>query len=118
MTKYCHNWSYPGSGGVNATVRKLPPRVFLISGDRAGPAIPSNPFGGPCYLGKLAIFGPSMREMLNQTIWRAGHSKRTKRAKTSLGSNCNDRVEFWSTPAQIMASFLTQVLWLLKLRLQ
>ncbi|XP_054373745.1 LOW QUALITY PROTEIN: uncharacterized protein LOC129046998 [Molothrus ater] len=47
-----------------------------------------------------------MREMLNQTIWRTGHSKRTKRAITSLGSNCNDHEELWGAPARIIASVL------------
>lgn len=44
--------------------------------------------------------------MLNQTIWRAGHSRRTKRAITGLGSNCHDHVELWGAPARISASFL------------
>lgn len=94
VTKYCHNWTYPGSADENATVRRLPPGVLLISGDRAWPALLSNPIGGPCYLGKLTMFDPRMCEMLDLTVWRAGHSKRTRRAMTSLGPDCDNHVEF------------------------
>lgn len=68
VTKYCHNWTYPGSAGANVTVQKLPPGVFLICEDRAWPAIPRNPFGGPCYLGKPTMFASSMCVMLSQSV--------------------------------------------------
>lgn len=52
------------------------------------------------------MFAASMHEILNQTIWRAGHSKRTKRAITTLRPDCDNRIEFWGAPARIIPSFL------------
>lgn len=103
VTKYCHNWTFPGSAGANATVQKLPPGFFLIWWNRAWPAILSNPFGGPCYLGKLTMFAPSMCKMLNQTVRRAEYSKKSKRVITSLGLDSDNHVGFWGAPAQITA---------------
>ncbi|NXK70478.1 ERB1 protein, partial [Sylvietta virens] len=83
----------------NGTPKVLPPNVFLICGDHAWQGIPSNVFGGPCYLGKLSLLAPSMRQWLNMTI--ADHVQRQKRS-LGLTPKCNDKVELTSVAARTL----------------
>lgn len=43
---------------ASASAKILLPGIFLICGDQAWPGIPSNAWGGPCYLGKISMFTP------------------------------------------------------------
>ena len=43
----------------------LPSGYFLICGDRAWGGIPVHPVGGPCYIGKLTLFTPRIRDFLS-----------------------------------------------------
>ncbi|NXD74548.1 ERB1 protein, partial [Eolophus roseicapillus] len=81
----------------NGTPKALPPDVFLICGDQAWQDIPSRPLGGPCYLGKLTLLAPSMRQLLN--ISRS----RNKRS-IGLALDCDDNVQLLSSTARTLLS--------------
>ncbi|KAF1436804.1 Endogenous retrovirus group PABLB member 1 Env polyprotein, partial [Pygoscelis papua] len=85
-------------GGVgiwnNGTPKALPPKIFLICGDRAWQGIPANAVGGPCYLGKLTLLAPG--ENCQQ--------KRRKRSSQGLSPACRDDV---TIPSQAEKVFLS-----------
>ncbi|NXM61062.1 ERB1 protein, partial [Illadopsis cleaveri] len=85
----------------NGTPKALPPNVFLICGDRAWQGIPSNVSGSPCYLGKLTLLAPSMRQWLDMTM--ADHVRRQKRS-LGLTPKGNDKVELMSVTARTLLS--------------
>lgn len=60
VTSYCLG-SSPSLPYRNTIPKALPPGYFLVCGDRAWPGIPSKPFRGPCYLGKLSLFAASKK---------------------------------------------------------
>ncbi|XP_058706928.1 uncharacterized protein LOC131585147 isoform X1 [Poecile atricapillus] len=75
--------------------KRLPSSIFLICGDRAWNGIPASPHGGPCYLGKLTLFHPSLHQLLNV----ANKMKTNRRSKRSLNElQCNDvrNPDFWN----------------------
>ncbi|XP_014809273.1 PREDICTED: uncharacterized protein LOC106894835 [Calidris pugnax] len=69
-------------GGV-----KLPQGYFLICGDRAWPGIPHRPVRGPCYIVKLTLFAPHIRDVMTRPY------NRSKRSLRQLNPNCNDKVK-------------------------
>ncbi|NXY40011.1 ERB1 protein, partial [Pomatorhinus ruficollis] len=88
----------------NGTPKALPPNVFLIFGDHAWQGIPLNVFGGLCYLGKLTLFAPSMRQWLDVTM--ANHVQKQKRS-LGLTPKCNDKVELVSVTARTLLAIFT-----------
>ncbi|NXE99981.1 ERB1 protein, partial [Menura novaehollandiae] len=82
------------------TPKHLPPGYFLICGDRAWQGLPRNPFGGPCYLGKLTMFAPSKH---NITTFRVRANSRFHRSLT-LGPHCNGNLTLWSTAGRVVGS--------------
>ena len=52
-------------GGIwnNGSAKRLPPGYFLICGDRAWGEIPAKAVGDLCYLGRLTLFTPSIRNL-------------------------------------------------------
>ncbi|XP_027487048.1 syncytin-A-like isoform X1 [Corapipo altera] len=85
---------------LNKSPRRLPPATFLVCGDRAWNGIPANPWGGPCWLGKLTLFSPQLRDLQNVTR----SPKRQKRSITIMDQNCNSHLLLWNSPIQILAS--------------
>ncbi|XP_064356210.1 uncharacterized protein LOC135324258 [Dromaius novaehollandiae] len=90
---------------VNETARALPDGMFLICRDRAWPGIPRRAVGGPCYLGSLTIFAPN----LTAVITMANQTSRRRRSLTSLGPECDDKVEIWGAASRIGASIIPQI---------
>ncbi|NXX37284.1 ERB1 protein, partial [Nicator chloris] len=86
------------------TPKALPPNVFLICGDSAWQGIPSDVSGGPCYLGKLTLLAPYMRQWLDMTM--AHHVQRQKRP-LGLTPKCNDKVELMSVTARTLLAIFT-----------
>ncbi|NWX94445.1 ERB1 protein, partial [Nothoprocta pentlandii] len=80
----------------NQTAKALPEGVFLICGDRAWHGIPKNAYGGPCYLGQLAMVAPSKAKLLNLK----NRSSRNKRA-VGLAPDCDDNVQLLSVSARV-----------------
>lgn len=83
-----------------ATPKLLPPGIFLIWGDQAWPGIPACPIGGPCTLGRLTTFAPSMHQLLNNTTQRV----RKKRTLETYGENCNSEVINWNVAERVLMS--------------
>ncbi|XP_050174848.1 uncharacterized protein LOC126641811 [Myiozetetes cayanensis] len=85
------------------TSRQLPSGYFLICGDRVWPGIPAKIVGGPCYIGKLTLFAPSMRHIMtihNQT-------RRAQRSLHDLKPDCNDNVNIGTLGGTVaLATFL------------
>ncbi|NXL30203.1 ERB1 protein, partial [Glaucidium brasilianum] len=105
---YCHKLGGdPGSEsdsngkGIwnNGSVKQLPPGYFLICGDRAWGGVPQYPAGGPCYLGRLTLFVPSIHQIQARNCSRP--------SLVGLGSDCQDDVELWSRTEIFFASLLT-----------
>ncbi|XP_040434713.1 uncharacterized protein LOC121080628 [Falco naumanni] len=97
------NWGELKPGGLHVNVSggyQLPPGVFLICGDRAWPGIPLNPVGGPCYLGRLTLFAPLMKDLLKMTP----QFHRSRRALHTFDETCNDRVDLQSVTTNVLAS--------------
>lgn len=88
----------------NGTAKALPPGYFLICGNRAWAGIPTRPVGGPCYLGRLTMFTPTIHDM--QEFSSNSLKKRPKRSVSWFDKNCKDTVEIWGPTLQIIASFL------------
>ncbi|NXR75954.1 ERB1 protein, partial [Pycnonotus jocosus] len=88
----------------NGTPMALPPNVFLICGDCAWQGIPSNVFGGPCFLGKLTLLAPSMRQWLDMTM--ADHVQRQKRL-LGLTPKCNDKVKLMNVTGRTLLGLFT-----------
>ncbi|XP_050168555.1 uncharacterized protein LOC126638605 [Myiozetetes cayanensis] len=80
---------------------RFPLGYFLICGDRAWPGIPENPWGGPCYVGKLTMFTPTYRNLITNA-YNCTHFKRTIHG---IGPDCNSRVEISSIGAAVTMSF-------------
>lgn len=80
---------------------RLPKGYFLICGDRAWPGIPFKPVGGPCYIGRLTLFAPHMRDMLNRSL---SNSTRSKRSLRQLQPDCDDHVNLGSLGSTIALS--------------
>ncbi|XP_055556194.1 uncharacterized protein LOC130141948 [Falco biarmicus] len=96
-------WGELKTGGFHIDVSggyQCPPGVFLICGDRAWPGIPLYPVGGPCYLGRLTLFAPHMKDLLKM----AQQSHRSRRAPRTFDETCNDRVDLQSVTANVLAS--------------
>ncbi|NXE58224.1 ENR1 protein, partial [Casuarius casuarius] len=91
---------------VNETAKALPDGMFLICGDRAWPGIPKRAIGGPCYLGSLTIFAPNQTAVTKMV---ANQTSRRRRSLTSLGPECDDKVEIWGAAARIGASIIPQI---------
>ncbi|NXA55400.1 ENV1 protein, partial [Nothocercus julius] len=90
----------PGRIWNNGTPKALPPDVFLICGDRAWQGIPDNVIGGPCYLGKLTLLAPSMRDVVNIME----EIKPRRKRGIGLAPNCNDEVDLLSTTSRVFLS--------------
>ncbi|XP_051651534.1 uncharacterized protein LOC127474573 [Manacus candei] len=56
---------------------KLPKGYFLLCGDRAWPGIRAYPEGGPCTVGKLALFNPVKFHLENQLVLSKDRVKRS-----------------------------------------
>ncbi|NXO99833.1 ERB1 protein, partial [Certhia brachydactyla] len=83
----------------NATVKALPPGVFLICGDRAWQGVPARVIGGPCYLGKLTLMSPG-QEFIGKL------TQRYKRSLSKLSPDCDDNVQLWRLAARFGASLI------------
>ncbi|XP_055556201.1 uncharacterized protein LOC129734873 [Falco cherrug] len=96
-------WGELKAGGFHIDVSggyQLPPGIFLICGDRAWPGIPLYPVGGPCYLGRLTLFAPHMKDLLKMTQ----QCHRSRRALRTFDETCNDRVDLQSVTTNVLAS--------------
>ncbi|XP_055576999.1 uncharacterized protein LOC129736823 [Falco cherrug] len=92
---------YAGEFDVESvTAKLLPEGYFLICGDRAWPAIPFRPVGGPCYIGKLTMFAPAMRDLVRQA-----NESRAKRSLHDLKPDCNDNVNLGTVAGTVALSF-------------
>lgn len=100
ITAYCQNITEVTT--VTSRAGRLPEGMFLICGDRAWQGIPRSPQGGPCYIGRLTLFTPSITNIFQANRTTAPH--RAKRALVELGADCKDDVELWSPPEVILAS--------------
>lgn len=105
VTAYCNGSVFNGPY-YDTNHRKLPPGYFLICGDRAWPGIPAMAFGGPCYLGKLTLFSPTMKNLLKDIKNSSTIGLRSKRSLTQLGPNCNPNLHIWDHTARFLAAFL------------
>lgn len=84
------------------TAKQLPEGYFLICGDRAWQGIPKNVIGGLCYIGKLTMFVPSMRQLLgNRTL-----STRAWQSITQLGPTCDDNIQLIDNPTKVLLAIL------------
>ncbi|XP_051634193.1 uncharacterized protein LOC127466882 [Manacus candei] len=54
---------------------------FLLCGDRAWPGIRAYPEGGPCTIGKLALFNPAKFQLVNEFVLSKSYEKRSLRVK-------------------------------------
>ncbi|XP_040465690.1 uncharacterized protein LOC121095233 [Falco naumanni] len=100
VTAYCQkNVSLTA---VTSNAGRLPEGMFLICGDRAWQGIPRSAKGGPCYVGRLTLFTPSITNIFQAN--RTSSSHRSKRALVELGNDCKDNVELWNPPEVILAS--------------
>ncbi|NWH37273.1 SYNA protein, partial [Chloropsis hardwickii] len=90
---------------VNTTSesKALPPGYVLICGDRAWQGIPAQLLGGPCYVGKLTLFAPSITQVLSSSH----RSKRRRHSISQMGPDCKDEVELWDRPEVIVASIFS-----------
>ncbi|XP_040441792.1 uncharacterized protein LOC121084436 [Falco naumanni] len=71
VTAYCQkNVSLTA---VTSNAGRLPEGMFLICGDRAWQGIPRSAKGGPCYVGRLTLFTPSITN-----IFQANHTLQMK----------------------------------------
>ncbi|XP_055648618.1 syncytin-A-like [Falco peregrinus] len=96
-------WSNLRTGGLHVSTTggfKLPPGVFLVCGNRAWPSIPMQPVGGPCYLGRLTLFAPHMKDLLNVS---RDHGRLCRSIRT-FDDTCNDNVQLPSVAAAIATS--------------
>lgn len=103
-----YGWGMSGANEilkVEGSAKALPPGVFLICGDRAWGGIPKNPFGGPCYIGKLALLAVTHWNWLK--VSRS--LPRGKRSVTQLDQNCDDNVKLWSATTRIFASMFPNI---------
>jgi len=77
----------------------LPPGYFLICGDRVWGGIPVHPVGGLCYIGKLTLFTPRIRDFLsfNKTC--------SKRSLRHFDPGCDDNVQLGSVAGTVALSF-------------
>ena len=80
--------------------QEFPLGYFLICGDRAWPGIPLRPVGGPCYIGKLTMFSPSQREIIQI---QSNHS-REKRSLHDLDPDCDPHVNLGTTAGTVVLS--------------
>ncbi|XP_030418618.1 uncharacterized protein LOC115651630 [Gopherus evgoodei] len=87
----------------NGMPKMLPPGYFLICGDRAWQGIPSNPIGEPCYLGRLTLFAPSLRQLNDINV---AYAPRNKHSINSFAPDCKDTIEFLDPVSHIFAAFL------------
>lgn len=91
VTGVSPGWPQTATGFLNTNTsggHLLPPGVFLICEDRAWNGIPRQPVGGPCYLGKLTLFTPKMRDLVNQN-----RQAQKKRSVSWFDEKCNDKVQ-------------------------
>ncbi|XP_035759336.1 uncharacterized protein LOC118453281 isoform X2 [Egretta garzetta] len=64
--------------------------------------IPKSPHGGPCYLGKLALFQPSLINLMQWSMSNIGY--RSKRENHELVCNNDGKPKFWSTTRTVFTS--------------
>uniref|UniRef100_A0A8V5GUB1 Uncharacterized protein n=1 Tax=Melopsittacus undulatus TaxID=13146 RepID=A0A8V5GUB1_MELUD len=100
ITAYCSG-SSPALRYSDEIPKALPPGYFLICRDRAWPGIPSKPFGGPCYLGKLSLFAASKRQLVQDM---KGSLHRDKRSIEQLGPNCDSTLTIWNHTARFLTA--------------
>ncbi|XP_072777815.1 syncytin-A-like isoform X1 [Taeniopygia guttata] len=98
-SEYCNNSTQsvtPPRGGAG----KLPPGTFLICGDRAWSAVPQNARGGPCYIGRLTLFAPTIHQVLELPQ----KTQQAKRSVLQMDPNCTDIVSLWGRASVVVAS--------------
>ncbi|TRZ19351.1 hypothetical protein HGM15179_007768 [Zosterops borbonicus] len=75
----------------------LPPKTFLICGDRAYAGIPSLLIGGPCTIGKLGLFTPNKTQIVNWIQKNSTkHTTIQKRGLANLHPDCDSEILHWS----------------------
>ncbi|TRZ14274.1 hypothetical protein HGM15179_012813, partial [Zosterops borbonicus] len=75
----------------------LPPKTFLICGDRAYAGIPSLLIRGPCTIGKLGLFTPNKTQIVNWIRKNSTtHSPIQKRGFANLHPDCDSEILHWS----------------------
>jgi len=72
---------------------------FLICGDHAWGEIPVHPVGGLCYIGKLTLFTPRIRDFLSL------HKTLSKQSLEHFDPECDDKVQLGSVAETVALSF-------------